>query len=393
MITRDTFIVKFIVYFYLIYLVLAIAGTLLIDYTPLSIYTYIYYFIYIFSLLIGTYIGYCIKVRILPIFSINVDKLLNVLIILSIITSLISWYLMIKHYGSIGYIMLHSFDIRTETIGDGISLVPSSITYLNSVQYCAFILSLTCYSILRKSKYILYIVLLFIIIVASDLRSFGRVGILFAIFSIISWMLIFKVKIFNLKRIFSMFILYFILMLPRLIRGGFDNFSSSIDNYSSSFLFHIPPFFYGPITVYIYYFSSLYAFDAIMASDISFTLGIRNFAPIVNMLNNCFHFFDNRVVLIADSVNIPFDYNIYHIMGELFFDFCYWGIIFFPIIFGIFIGYIFKMKTSFSNVLKIFMLVWVFFTPIYNVFSFGSFFISLALAYLISLFFHVKYES
>lgn len=391
---RLPFIIRFIVFFYLVYFALAITGMLFINYSPLSFTTWICYLIYIISLLCGVYIGLGIKIRIIPFFSIHIEKLLKWLMILSVITTFLAWYYMVKYYGSISYIMLNSFAIRVETIGDGLSLVPLSVSYLNSVQYCAFIIALSCYAVLQKRKYIYYCIVLFIIIVISDLRTFGRVGILFAIFSIVSWMLIYKIRIFNVKRIFSLIILYFVLMLPRLIRGGFDNFSSSISNYSTALLFDISPLLYGPITVFIYYFSSLYAFDVLVYSDIiHHTAGMRNFAPIVNILNNCFHFLDNRVVLIADSVNIPFEYNIYHIMGELFFDFGYGGIMFFPLIFGIFIGYIFNLKSQFSYILKIFMLVWIFFTPIYNLFSFGAFSISLALIYLISIFYKIKYEA
>jgi oligosaccharide repeat unit polymerase len=338
------------------------------------------------------YIGNNINVRLKPLYSIDIEKILKLLLIISIITTALSWYLTIKYYGSIEYIILHSFDIRTETIGDGLSLVPSSITYLNSFQYYAFVLSLTVYSIRRKRKFIYYVLLFFLMIVISDLRSFGRIGILFSIFSIISWMLYNNIRIFSIKKIASVLFLYFVLMLPRLIRGGFDNFSSSINNYSSSFIYSIPSFLYGPVTVYIYYFSSLYAFDAIISSDIIHSMGMRNFAPIANALNNCFHL-DARVVLIADSVHIPFEYNIYHIMGELFFDFSYYGIAIFPIIFGVFIGYIFRQTTFSSNIIKIFMMTWIFYTPIYNIFSFGSFFISLLFAYFIFLFFDLKYES
>lgn len=388
---RKTFIVKFIIVFFCVYLILAVAGSLFISYVAISIYTYIYYFIFVISLLIGVYIGYCIQLKIKPLFSVDVKIFLNILLAISVITMLLSWYFMITYYGSLEYIMLHGFDIREETIGNGLSLVPSSITYLGSCQYYGLVLSLVFYNVERERKILFYTFGFFLMIVISDLRSFGRVGILFAIFSIISWMIYCKIRFFSIKKIVSIFIFYILLMLPRLIRGGFDNFSSSINNYSSYFKYSIPAILYGPTTIYIYYFSSLYAFDSIISSDVAHSMGERNFAPIVNILNNIFHFMDNRIVLIADFAHIPFEYNIYHIMGELFFDFSYIGIAIFPILFGVFIGCIFRQTSFFSNVIKIFMMTWVFFTPIYNIFSFGSFFISLVLSCFCFLFFK-KYE-
>lgn len=384
---------KFVVSFYLIYLLLALMGMFIIDYKHLSLYTYIYYFIFLLSLSIGIYIGGKVKFRIKAVFRIDVDKLLKILIVMSASLTLVSWYLMIDYYGSLEYIIFHSFDVRTETIGDGISLVPNIVTYLSSVQYYGFVLSLVSYSINKSKKRLCFIGLFFIVIALSDLKSFGRIGILFAIFAVLSWMFLFKIKLFTFKKVFSVIFLYFMLMLPRMIRGGFDNFSSSIDNYNKAFLFSMPFFLYGPLTVYIYYFSSLYAFDAIVASDLNYAFGIRNFAPIVNVLNGLFHFMDGRVVLIADTVQIPFDYNIYHILGELYLDFGYMGIVVIPLFWGSAIGYSFVMRGLFADVVKIFMMVWVFYSPIYNVYSFGSFFISLIFSYFIFTFYFPSNET
>lgn len=384
------FILKFVFVFYIAYFLIAMLGGLIIDYKPLKLIVMFIYAVYILSILIGIYLGHNINLKIINKINVSATSILNVITIISTVTVLICWWYMLEYYGSIEYIIAHSFDIRTETIGNGISLVPTSITYLSSLQYYGIALAFVLFNIYKSKKYILHIVVLFILIVLSDLRSFGRVGILYAIFVILAFMFLYRKKIFSLKKIASFFGLYFLLMLPRLIRGGFDNFSSSISNYSSYFLVEIPSVFYGFVTVYIYYFSPLYAFNQLVDNNNLCYYGMRNFAPIVNVLNRIFNFMDQRVVLIAPSSNIPFDYNIYHIIGELYMDFGIVGVCIFPIFFGLFIGYIFRFSGVYADSLKIMMFAWILFTPIYNVFSFGAFFIAFVFSFICFIFFTTK---
>lgn len=388
------YIYKIVIFFYVGYFLLALLGNLIIDYRPLSIYTYIYYFIFVGTLLIGIKVGYTTSPIVLKRRAINVSKLIKILLTISIITTSISWYLTVKHYGSLVYIFTHAFDIRQETIGNGISLVPIYITYLGSVIYFGFILSLFYYNKTHVRNFLTYSILFFICIVISDLRTFGRVGILFSIFSCLSYMIISKIKLLSIKRFFIALGLYGLLMLPRLIRGGFDNFSSSISGYAEAFKVNITPALYGFVVVYIYYFSSIYAFDELILNiDIIHTNGMRNFASILNLINKIFGLNDERIILIADSAHIPFEYNIYSILGELYYDFGYIGIVIFPIMFGIIIGYIFKMAGIFGNVLKAFMLTWIFFTPIYNIFSFGAFSIALIIGIVFYMIFYPVYDT
>ena len=365
----------------------------IILYPSLKFDTYVIYLAFILFLLLGISFGLTINIRPhKPWFRISAERLLKTLTVISLFTTVVSWYMMINKYGSISYIFAHAFDIRTENIGTNESLVPIYITYSASVQYLAFILSLSCYSRLKGKKYIFYALLLFINIVVYDLQTFGRIGILFSIFAVISWMFLNNIKIFTVKRLFLVFILYIILMLPRLFRGSFDNFSSTVDNYVPYFTMKLPEFLYGPITIYIYYFSSIYAFDSLIQNNIDCMGGMRNFAPVINIMNRLLNVENGRVILITESVNIPFEYNIYHIIGEMYMDFNIVGLILLPVIFGSIIGRIFKIKDDFALVLKVFVLVWIFYSPIYNIFSFGSFLISLLLSYFISFSARVYYE-
>ena len=81
----------------------------------------------------------------------------------------------------------------------------------------------------------------------------------------------------------------------------------------------------------------------------------------------------HRVTIIAKNAHVPFETNIYTIIGESYMDFGMLGIIVLSIFYGINLGYLFKYKGFYAESLKLALLAWLFYTPLYNVFSFGAY--------------------
>ena len=379
---------NFIILFYTIYLVIALFGYTFINYIQINISTLFIYFIYVLFLYFGAFIG--IRLKIGPLFprrsvKINDSFVRKFLIMFGVVTLLI-WLKFINEYGSIEAIIANAYNIRENTIGESESIIPLWLTYLSSIEYAFFAILLILFH--RTKKHLGAIIYMFVIIILSDLQTFGRIGILFSIFSVIGWVIYTRKKILTFKNFIFTFLLYNLLMLPRLIRGGFDNFSGTIDNYAAYFTVKISPYFYGFISIYIYYFSSIFSFNQLFSVDIDHLYGFKNFAPLINILGRLFPFLSiQRVQLIEPMAQIPFEYNIYSILGDIYIDFGFIGFFFLPVFFGFIIGCIFRINGFFIDALKILMFAWIFYSPIYNCFSFGSFFISFFFLVVLSVFF------
>lgn len=379
---------NFILLFYFSYLIIALLGYSFINYIQINPVTLFFYLVYVLFLYLGAFIGLRIRLR-LKISKIEIrDEKVFIktwLIIFSIVISLI-WYTLIKEYGSLGLILANAYNIRANTIGQSISIVPLWLTYLGSIVYAFFAILLIINH--KTKKYLFAVIYIFIVILLSDLQTFGRIGILFAIFTVLGSLIYTKQKFTTIKNFFLSFILYNLLMLPRLIRGSFDNFSGTINNYAPYFTIKIIPYFYGITSIYIYYFSSIFSFNQLLNIEVDHSLGNKNFAPIINIFRRLFPSLSiDRIQLIEPSSNIPFEYNIYSILGDIYLDFGYIGFFILPLFFGFTIGLIFRNKGLFIDSLKLMMLAWIFYSPIYNCFSFGGFFFSFCFLVILSIFF------
>lgn len=370
--------------FYLMYIGLCILGNFFIDYNHLSLLTISIVTIYISLLFFGAFAGYhntSCKNNFLWIV-----KIKNIILVLSIVLTLsvfYSWYLNITYYGSLEYIILNSFTIRTNSIGGEVSIFPTYLTYTNSLVYAAFILSLVYYELSQKRKYIFFAVYFFVLIILCDLLLFGRIGILYGIFSFLGYLIVYGKLKFNIRNILLILLLFLILILPRLIRGSFDNMESSMNNYLPYFIVEIPNYLYSFVSVYIYYFSSIYAFDFyINESEQTLTYGFRMFTPFAHIIANIMGL--ERLNTIDVMANVPFEYNIYTVLKDIYSDYSIIGIIFLPFIIGFFFGFIFKKQTIQYNAIKAYSLGWLFYTPIFNAFSFGGFLISFLFLFILT---------
>jgi oligosaccharide repeat unit polymerase len=350
------------------------------------------FFIFLYSLIIGEIIGLKTKSFKIRRKKINIDKMLLFYLIYSFLGIFYEWFLMISNYGDISYIFTHANVIRVENIGQNQSLIPLWLSYSLSFIYACFCISLMLFEIKKKKIYIFYCSSFFLLIALTDLITFGRIGMIYAMFCLIGYNLIFNKFKINAINIIFLSILFYITSLPRLIRGSFDNFSATIERVIPFANFSIPSVFYSLISIYIYYFSSLYALTYYIDnnSSLSLTFGAHTITPLFNLYNRIFSNSYNRFVLIQEVAYIPFETNIYSIIYDLFVDFEVIGLFLFPILFGFILGKIFNSKRKILISLQFFLIGWILYTPVYNAFSFGGFFLSFCFLFFLCFFYDIK---
>ena len=160
--------------------------------------------------------------------------------------------------------------------------------------------------------------------------------------------------------------------------------------YEPYMIWNLPNCFEPIITIYAYYFSGIFALDYLLEQNIEYSYGTRNLSALYNLLNRIFEFQDGRNSIIADVAYVPFDTNIYTIVGELYLDWGVLGVFLGALIYGVVIGSIFRYKGVFALSLKIVLIAWILETPIYNIFSFGGYFMMFVILIIFTLLFDAK---
>jgi hypothetical protein len=84
---------------------------------------------------------------------------------------------------------------------------------------------------------------------------------------------------------------------------------------------------------------------------------------------------------------IPHENNIYTIIHDILLDFGPVGVLLLPSFFGYCLAQVLGKGNGYSEALSIFGFAWLFETPIYNIFIFGTFVISLLFLILLIMFF------
>lgn len=383
-------ITSFLGCFYFFFFTLSLCGYFLIDYRCLSIVTIVFFSLFVISLILGSYIGsYIPIIKIKPIRSLDIDIMLPLILIISFVSTIIGFYYIISHYDTLSYVLSHGTAIREETIGDGLQLKPTIISYLSSLATIGTPIALGAYYFSHKQKYIWYVIAFFVVVVLGDLQTFGRIGILFVIFLIVSYSILCVKKISYIRCVFYAIILAIILMVPKFIRSG-NTLEGMGSRYEPYMIWNLPNYLEPVITIYAYYFSGIFAFDYLLEQNIEYSYGTRNLSALYNLFNRIFEFQDGRNSIIANVAYIPFDTNIYTIAGELYLDWSVFGLFLGALIYGIVIGIIFGYKGLFALSLKLVLIVWILETPIYNIFSFGGYFIAFIVLIFFTLFFDAK---
>jgi oligosaccharide repeat unit polymerase len=372
---------RFIIVFCFIYLFLAFVGNFFLKYVSLNFLSLLIFISFYLYLYLGASLGMLLPSIKRYNFLNNAKIILNLLLLIITLTTILSWRVLIKKYSSLEFIFLHAYEIRYGTVGTSKAIIPNLYTYFNSLIYACLIISLVLLNKRKKIIYAIYAIYSFVLIIAIDFLYFGRIGILFSIFCFLGYFFYYKIRL-KISHFFYLLIIVIAFTLPRLVRGGFDNFQGTMSYISPYMKINVPSGFNFVISNYIYYFSSIYAFGEYLENEkIDLTYGKRNFAPVYNIINR-FILKEDRVNLIDNNVKIPFDFNVFSIAKELYVDFGYFGLVLLSLVFGIFIGNIFK--SSFDS-LNIFAFTWIFYTPIYNSLSFGSFFFSFIFLIIITL--------
>ena len=368
-------ITRFSFVFYLAFLLLSLLGSVFIKYNSIGITTLLIYVLYVAMFLYGTTIG-----RTLPTIKIGMLKtspklLVTIIFPISLLSIVLSWYYMITHYGRLEYIFEHAFGVRSETIGDGEQLVPVYLSYAKAFVFSGFSITLMLFHYSKRKIYIFLSLCFGVFAFLSDLMNFGRVGTLYIIFMILSYILLFVREINYRKTFFYSFLMGVILMLPKWIRSG-NSFSGTHDSFQRYLKFPLPELLSPFIQIYYYYFSGLYALDELLCSyNNTLFYGERTFAALINLSTRIINpdGIHHRVTIIAKDAHVPFETNIYSIIGESYMDFGMLGIVFCALFYGLNLGYFFKYKGFYADALKLVLLAWLFYTPLYNVFSFGAY--------------------
>ncbi|MHB0896411.1 MAG: hypothetical protein ACYC1A_02540 [Spirochaetales bacterium] len=370
---RHSFLLsRFSLWFYAAYIIAAGAGIFFIRFETPSVSTLLAVFVYIASSYFGLKIG-----EWLPDFfgtSGSVKKPSTLVWPGAIFVSamvLVMWLFMIKRYGSLQYIFANAFTIRLESIGASSSVYPTIVSYGASLGYALFALALF-------SRKWMAAILLFADIALVDMVTFGRVGTLFAIFLVVAWYLIRRLKILTGRNIILFTFLVAALVMPRLVRGNFDNFEGTVSNYRPYFRNTPPSIFNVFIGNYIYYFSSGYALNSYMNSgweEEARSGGSRILAPVLNIVSKFTH--DPRVEMRDEMSEIPFEFNIYTVIHDWITDFGILGLAIGPLILNAIFSMLSRGTGLVSDAIKSFTAAYIFYSPIYYIFSFGGFLISL----------------
>lgn len=381
---------KIISVFYIFYVACALSGSLVFIYPSVSIITYFVFIIFSSSLVFGTFIGeHCGGKRSFPRVDLQYQFILPKLKIMTVIctiTVILSWVFIINKYGNIIHIFSIANAIRYDNIGTSETLIPRYLTYIDSFVYASFGLSVSIFTYFRK--HIILVCINFLLIVLVDLFYWGRIGIIFAVFMILSSLVVTKFK--HLK-LFNMLILSItivcVVILPHYIRSA-----ASLDQDEKTIQ---TTYIKSPVTpatkkiydLYFTYFSGFYSLDYYLANYTSSTaFGRRTLTPLFRIYDKLTGEPEYFNTIDEDASNLTINYNVYTVIKDFISDFgIVAGVTIVPVIVGMFIGLIFRYSLIYGFALKIYVLAWVFYTPIFNAFSFGGFLISFAALIVISM--------
>lgn len=367
----------FLVVFYLGYTFVSVAGYFFIDQRCFSLYAVLLFITAFLSITIASYFGQKSKPFIFKICTVRKinDKWYILCYLFLLVFIIFSWILNINYWG-LSIIFEQANVVRDEVIG-GNGVIPASIGYINALNHAFFTIVVVKAFVTKKNLFKVLVVLCILNILAIDLISFGRIGVVYAVFILVAAAIYFNPLILiNKKSIVGLIFLLIIISVPRLIRGAGDNFDSTISKYSSTFIYKPPEYLNVLVSTYFYYFTSPVAFSELIENQSGYnnTYGYRFFSPIYNIyykINN-----EDRPNTIDKPVYVPYETNIFSILKDIMTDFGWIGFFIVPSIFGFFLGMYSKIDKCKIQYLTVYMLAIVLFSPLYNPLSFGSFFIS-----------------
>lgn len=351
----------------------AAAGNLFIAYVPLSALAAFSIIAFVGSTFLGFKFGEGLpslgedpaKQRLLR------ETLLNLLALAVSFAVLAMWRYIMGKYGDIASIMRNAYEIRAATIGASESIYPVWLGYLGSLSYGLLPLGLA-YG--RRS----IAIVAFGDIVLLDLVSFGRVGIVYALFVVVGHMVLTERRRISLRQALLIFGLIAVLIAPRLIRGGFDNFEGTMRAYRPFLKAPIPPALNIVASNYIYYFSAPYALSEYLREGYGESPpspGTRTLAPLANIASRISG--APRETLVDAMAAIPFPYNIYSAIHDWLADYGALGLLVGPFSTCMAFAFLARGSGPGAKSMRLYAIAYLFYSPIYYIFGFGGFFISL----------------
>lgn len=300
-------------------------------------------------------------------------------ILCSFLSVMFMWGLTIKYWGSLHYIFKNAYLVRMTSIGiDGVQIVPVLLNYISSIfKYSSLFTGsyLLFFKKSRWSKKLFYIFPLFLAFI-DDLRTFSRMGIIFALLIYGGALLIaISSKCIRLRygSVFKFVLLLsavsLIILLPKIIRSnGFT--VSELQQFTDIKIDNVilEAFF----TLYSYATGAFAAFDSFIKSwNGTHTYGAMCFLPIENILSRLLTGESSGISLIYEFREIPFSTNIYTWLREIYTDFGFVGIVLFPFFIGIISQHCSNHKTGDKHVfVKYAILVYMYLLLIYSVIYF-----------------------
>ena len=382
---------QIIVGFYGAYVVLVLAGRILIRYPGISVTTLLTALLYLSSICIGAYVGGKLKpARIKTVRARSLDRVMMYTGLAMAPFAAYGMWALFNRFGSLEYILYNAYVVRYQQIGKETEtgLVSVYLNYPSSLIYGLFALCLARIGSGGGKWYKAAALYFFLLIFLNNLATFGRNGILYAIFCIMGFFAVFRTKgLITAKNILLLTVLFVVLTTPRLIRTAGGDFSVNVDawlsDYSEPYLrYPVPRITKQALDAYIDYSGGIYALDDYIYSHPGGedTLGFRTLTPV-------FRFY-NRLVGIGyvstidpGSWNLPFggiypEFNVYTFIRDLYGDFGILGVAIVPCLIGLFFGALFNCRGVGYDALKIYSMGWLLYTPVCNIFSFGGFLIS-----------------
>ena len=313
----------------------------------------------------------------------TLKKAYNILFPLMVLFTGLYIFLMIRHYGSLSFIIRNAYYVRYDAMGK--EIVPVYVTYCLGFGYAAAgVSSYLIFFTKTNLKLKIYYMMPLVFSIASDLLTSGRMGMLF--YGIIYFgALLLKISCATRRekrKYLTIFLLALavglvVLFIPKYLRdasvGGSD-YSGYLQYLNSEELKNLP--LIGPFMhYYIYITGPVVAFDKYIVSfSGGYTFGQAQFLPIVHLFGRLFGF-ETEYSILYDFVEVPFDTNIYSYLREAYSDFGLLGVILTPLCLGV-LSYVAGAVRFRSNAVNFgiyqYLYVYVIFSIFYSPFSQGG---------------------
>jgi hypothetical protein len=265
-----------------------------------------------------------------------------------------------------------------ENIGAATFVVPALITYTSSLVYGAFALSLALYgekpTLSRAFLSAGFICLAFI----EDLCTFSRMGTLFCLFCYLGFLVRYKVAaILTPRRVGLILIILCLMSTSRAMRRaetGITFWQALTERQVPYLKVPLPTGISELVEAYVNYAVSPYALDSYLRRDHDWVYGQRTFMPLFRLVRRIGGGDEPYLTSIDENAaGLPMGYNVYTIVRDYYGDFGIIGVVFLAAASGILVGAAVLLRGVEGHAISIYAMAWLFYTPMYNAFSFGSF--------------------